>query len=60
MGKNKEENFHGAAEKHYYLGNKNLPRGSAEFEWTPKMVADLKKAKKNILYFKENITVFTL
>jgi len=51
---NKEENFHGDANKHYYLGNKNLPRGSAEFEWTPKMVKELRKAKKNILYFAEN------
>ena len=54
MGKNKEENFHGAADKHYYLGNKNLPRGNAEFEWTPEMLNDLKKAKRNILYFAEN------
>ena len=54
MGNNKEENFHGDANKHYYLGNKNLPRGSAEFEWTPGMVKDLKKAKRNILYFAEN------
>jgi len=54
MSKNKEENFHGEAGKHYYLGNKNLPRPEAEFEWTPKMVNDLKKAKRNILFFAEN------
>ena len=52
--KNKEENFHGKEHQHYYLGNKNLPRSTAEFEWTPKMVHDLKKCKKNILHFAEN------
>ena len=38
----------------YYLGNKNLPRTDAEFEWTPTMLRDLKKAQRNILYFAEN------
>ena len=47
MGKNKEENFHGKENEHYYLGNKNLPRGDAQFEWTPEMVRHLKKCKKN-------------
>ena len=46
MSRNKEENFHGATEKHYYLGNKNLPRGTAEFEWTPEMMHHLKNVKK--------------
>ena len=41
-------------DKQYYLGNKNLPRSGVEFEWTPKMVNDLKKCKRNILYFAEN------
>ena len=41
-------------DKKYYLGNKNLPRPDFEFEWTPSMVAELKKAKRNILYFAEN------
>tara|TARA_Y100000310_G_scaffold344569_1_gene458026 strand:+ start:3198 stop:4934 length:1737 start_codon:yes stop_codon:yes gene_type:complete len=54
MGKNKEENFHGPAESRYYLGNKNLPRGDVEFEWTPQMVKDLKKCKRNILSFAES------
>lgn len=40
--------------KHVYMGNKNLPTGKAEFEWTSKMVADLKKCQKNLLYFAEN------
>ena len=41
-------------EKQYYLGNKNLPRAGVEFEWTPEMINDLKKCKKNILFFAEN------
>ena len=40
--------------KHVYMGNKNLPTSKAEFEWTPKMVADLKKCQKNLLHFAEN------
>ena len=50
--RNKEENFHG--QDHFYLGNKNLPRPHSEFDWTPEMVANLKKCKKNILHFAEN------
>jgi hypothetical protein len=38
----------------YYLGNPNLPKSTSEFEWTPKMLSELKKCKKNILYFAEN------
>lgn len=40
--------------KHMYLGNKNLPTDKAEFDWTPKMIQDLKKCEKNLLYFAEN------
>ena len=54
MGKNKEENFHGDSESRCYLGNKKLPRPNAEFEWTPQMVHNLKKCKKNILFFAEH------
>jgi hypothetical protein len=39
--------------KKYYLGNANLPTDQAKFEYTPEMVNDLKKAKKNLLYFAE-------
>jgi hypothetical protein len=46
-------NFNGT-DKHLYLGNKHLPTDRAEFEWTPEMVANLKKCKKNLLYFAEN------
>jgi hypothetical protein len=38
----------------FYLGNKNLPTQHAEFEWTPKMLRDLKKCTRNILYFAEH------
>ena len=54
MPKTRQENFHGRAADHFYLGNKNLPRGDAQFEWTPEMVNHLKKSKKNILHFAEN------
>lgn len=40
--------------KHLYMGNKNLPTDRAEFEWTPTMVASLKKCKQNLLHFAEN------
>lgn len=40
--------------RHLYLGNKNLPTDKAEFEWTPEMVAALKKCQKNLLHFAEN------
>lgn len=38
----------------FYLGNKNLPSPETKFEWTPAMMADLKKCSKNILHFAEN------
>ena len=47
-------NFHGDKSKHLYLGNRNLPTANAEFEWTEEMVKDLKKCKRNLLYFAEN------
>jgi len=40
--------------KEYYLGNQNLPTDRARFEYTPEMIRNLKKAKKNLLYFAEN------
>jgi hypothetical protein len=40
----------------FYLGNKNLPRPDAQFDYAsnPAWVADIQKCKKNILYFAEN------
>ncbi len=43
-----------AKDKQTYMNNPNLPTVGAEFEYTPKMVKDLKKCKQNILYFAEN------
>jgi hypothetical protein len=40
-------------DKQNYMNNPNLPVVGAEFEYTPKMVNDLKKCQKNILYFAE-------
>ena len=41
----------------FYLGNPNLPTENSKFEWTPKMLKELKKATQNLLYFAE--TSFT-
>lgn len=38
----------------YYLNNPNLPTANAEFEYTPKMLAEIEKCKDNVLYFAEN------
>jgi hypothetical protein len=38
----------------YYRGDKNVPKEDAQFEWTPKMVKELKKCKENIVHFAEN------
>ena len=35
------------------MNNPNLPTVGSEFEYTPSMVQDLKKCKKNILHFAE-------
>ena len=36
------------------MNNPALPTTEAQFEWTPQMIADLKKCKENILHFAEN------
>lgn len=41
-------------EKKFYLGNQNLPAANSEFEYTPEMVKEIQKCKKNLLYFAEN------
>jgi hypothetical protein len=40
--------------KEIYMNNPSLPTADAQFEWTPEMVADLKKCKENILHFAES------
>jgi hypothetical protein len=37
----------------YYRGDKNVPKEDAQFEWSPKMVKELKKCKENIIHFAE-------
>jgi len=37
-----------------YLRNKRLPRTDAEFEFTPQMMAEMKKCKEDMKYFAEN------
>lgn len=37
-----------------YMRNKRLPRADVEFTWTPQMMAEIKKCKKDITYFAEN------
>jgi len=43
-----------ADKEKFYLGNQNLPTVDTKFEYTPEMVAEIKKCKKNILHFAEN------
>jgi hypothetical protein len=38
----------------YYRGDKNVPKSEAQFEWTPKMIQELKRCKEDIIYFAEN------
>jgi hypothetical protein len=38
----------------FYMGNPNVPSRGAEFEYTPEMVREIEKCKKDILYFAEN------
>jgi len=40
--------------KQNYMNNPNLPTVGAEFEYTPKMVQEIKKSSRNILHFAEN------
>jgi len=38
----------------YYLGNERLPTSDTLHEYTPEMVNEIKKCKKNLLHFAEN------
>lgn len=40
--------------KQNYMNNPNLPNVGAEFQYTPKMINEIKKCTKNILHFAEN------
>lgn len=37
-----------------YLGNTNIPAPGSKYEYTPQMVAEIKKCKKSLLHFAEN------
>ena len=41
-------------EKQYYRGDRNVPKEDAQFEWTPKMVKEIKKCKEDITHFAES------
>lgn len=41
-------------ESQYYRGDKNVPKEDAQFEWSPKMVKELKKCKEGIIHFAES------
>jgi hypothetical protein len=43
-----------ARKKDSYMGNPNLPTATAQFEYTPEMVAEIEKCKNDLLYFAEN------
>jgi hypothetical protein len=43
-----------AKDKQNYMNNPNLPTVDSQFNYTPKMVSELKKCNKNILHFAEN------
>jgi hypothetical protein len=38
----------------FYLGNSNLPTAQTTYEYTPKMMKEIVKCKKSILYFASN------
>lgn len=42
------------SKKGIYLNNPNLPSIDAQFEYTPKMVAEIRKCSTNVLHFAEN------
>ena len=38
----------------FYLGNTNLPTAHTEYDYTPEMIKEIAKCKKNILHFASN------
>ena len=50
MPKNKDW---GTGEK-AYLGNSNIPAPGSRYEYTPEMIAEIKRCKKSLLHFAEN------
>jgi hypothetical protein len=46
-------------ETQFYRGDKKIPKEDAQFTWTPKMVKEIKKCQKDIIYFAENYFYIT-
>ena len=44
----------------YYLGDPNLPTQTAEFEYTPEMVREIKRSASDIIYFTKYFFITTL
>lgn len=42
-----------AVTEEYYLNNKNLPKSTSTFAYTPKMKEEMRKCRKDIVYFAE-------
>ena len=38
----------------FYLGNSNLPTAQTEYDYTPQMIKEIAKCRKNILHFASN------
>lgn len=43
-----------AVTEEYYLNNKNLPKSTSTFAYTPKMKEEIRKCRNDIVYFAEN------
>lgn len=43
-----------SSKKEMYLNNPNLPTAAAQFEYTPQMIAEIKKCRDHIIHFAEN------
>ena len=41
------------SDKHFYRGDKKIPKENAQFNFTPAMVQELKKCKDDIVHFAE-------
>jgi hypothetical protein len=42
------------SKERFYLGNSNLPTAQTEYDYTPEMIKEIAKCKKNIIHFASN------
>lgn len=42
------------ANEEYYLNNPNLPKNTTTYTYTPAMIKEIARCKKDIIYFAEN------